>query len=91
MEAAPHLPRWMSGQCKVLRELLGGLGEEWVAEDMEGVEGGEGGWGVDSDIVLQMKRMGGQLGTSLRGGSRWAWFETNRSMAPNGFVLRRLA
>ena len=45
MEAAPHLPRWMSGQCKLLRDLLGGLGEEWVAEDMEGVEGGEGGGG----------------------------------------------
>ena len=24
MEAAPHLPRWMSAQCKLLRELLGG-------------------------------------------------------------------
>ena len=39
MEAAPHLPRWMSGQCKLLRELLGGLRKEWVAKDMEGVEG----------------------------------------------------
>ena len=58
MEAAPHLPRWMSGQCKLLRELLGGLGEEWVAEDMEGVEGGEGG-GVDSDIVLADPEDGG--------------------------------
>ena len=26
MKAAPHLPRWMSGQCKLLRELLGGWG-----------------------------------------------------------------
>ena len=42
MEGALHMPRWMSGQCKLLKELLGGLGKEWVAKDMEGVEGGEG-------------------------------------------------
>ena len=42
MEGAPHLPHWMSGQCKLLKELLGGLGEDWVAKDMEGVEGGGG-------------------------------------------------
>ena len=42
MENAPHLPRWMSGQCKLPKELLGGLEEDWVAENMEG-EGG--GWG----------------------------------------------
>ena len=50
MEGAQHLPRWMSGQCKLLKELLGGLGEESVAEDMEVVEGGDGGGAVDSDI-----------------------------------------
>ena len=59
MEGAPHLPRWMSGQCKLLKELLGGLGEEWVAEDMEGVQGGEGGGVVDSDIVLTDPEDGG--------------------------------
>ena len=30
---------------QALEGVAGGLGEEWVAEDMEGVEGGEGGWG----------------------------------------------
>ena len=38
MESAPHLPRWVLRQCKLIKELLRGLGEEWVAEDMEGVE-----------------------------------------------------
>ena len=52
MEGAPHPPRRMLGPCKLLKELLGVLGEEWVAEDMEGVERGEGGGAVDSDIVL---------------------------------------
>ena len=51
MESAPHLPRQMLGQCKLLKELLGGLGEEWVAEDMEGVEGGAGNDTLHSDIV----------------------------------------
>ena len=37
MESTPHLPWCMSVQCKLLGELLGGFGEEWVAEDMEGV------------------------------------------------------
>ena len=59
MEAAPHLPRWMSGQCKLLRELLGGLGEEWADEGMEGVEGGEGGAGGDADITLSDPEEGG--------------------------------
>ena len=61
MEAAPHLPRWMSGQCKLLRELLGGLGEEWADEGMEGVEGGEGGAGGDADITLSDPEDGGTL------------------------------
>ena len=59
MEAAPHLPRWMSGQCKPLRELLGRLGEEWADEGMEGVEGGEGGAGADADITLLDPEDGG--------------------------------
>ena len=59
MEAAPHLPRWMSGQCKLLRELLGGLGEEWADEGLEGVEGGEGGAGADADITLSDLEDGG--------------------------------
>ena len=71
MEAAPHLPRWMSGQCKLLRELLGGLGEEWVAEDMEGGRGR----GVGT-LFWRIRRIGGHLGTNLPGGSGWAWFET---------------
>ena len=37
----------------------GGLGEERVAEDMEGVEGGEGEWGVDSDMILTDSEDGG--------------------------------
>ena len=37
----------------------GGLGEDWVAEDMEGVEGGKGGEGVDSEIVLADPEDGG--------------------------------
>ena len=36
----------------------GGLGEEWVAEDIGGSEGGEG-VGVDSDIVLADLEDGG--------------------------------
>ena len=59
MESAPHLPRWMSGQCKLLKGLLGGLGEEWVAEDMEGVEGGAGTDALDFDIVLTDPEDGG--------------------------------
>ena len=59
MEGALHLPRWMSGQCKLLKEFLGGLREERVAEDVEGVEGGEGGGVVDSDIVLTDPEEGG--------------------------------
>ena len=31
MEGAPHLPRWMSGQCKLLKELLGAWGRNgWL-------------------------------------------------------------
>ena len=52
MEGAPHMPRWLWGQFKLLKELLGGVGEEWVAEDMEGVEAGDGGVALDSDVVL---------------------------------------
>ena len=59
MESAPHWPRWMLGQCKLLKELLGGLGEEWVAEDMEGVEGVAGTDTLDSDIVLLDPEDGG--------------------------------
>ena len=59
MEGAPHLPWSMSGQCKLLKELLGGLGEEWVAEDMEGVKGGDGGGAVDSNIVQTGPEDGG--------------------------------
>ena len=88
-EGAPHLPRWMSGQCKLLKELLGGLGEEWVAEDMEGIEGG--GWGRGGGIRHCPDRSG-------RRGSPWdkfAWgiwvgmVRTNGSMEPNGAVPRR--
>ena len=59
MEAAPHLPRWMSRQCKLLRELLGGLGEELADEGMERLEGGEGGAGVDAGITLSDPEDGG--------------------------------
>ena len=52
MEAAPRLPWWMSGQCKLLRELMGGLGEEWADEGMEGA-------GVDADITLSDPEDGG--------------------------------
>ena len=48
MEGAPHLPRWMLGQYKLLKELLRELGEDWVADDMEGVEGGVGNDALDS-------------------------------------------
>ena len=57
-ENAPHLPRWMSGQCKLLKELLGGLGE-WVVENMKGVEGGAGTNTLDSDTVLTDREDGG--------------------------------
>ena len=34
---SPHLPRWMAGQCKLLRELL-----ESLERDVEEEEGGMG-------------------------------------------------
>ena len=89
MEAAPHLSRWMSGQCKLLRELLGGLGEEWADEGMEGVEGGGGGRGGMLTLLCRTQRMGGRPGTSLPGASAWAWCATRGSMAPSGGDRRR--
>ena len=86
MEAAPHLPRWMSGQCKLLRELLGGLGEEWADEGMEGVEGGEG--GRMPTLRCRIQRMGGRPGISLPGAFGWAWCATSGSMAPSGGARR---
>ena len=86
MEAAPHLPRWMPGQCKLLRELLGGLEEEWADEGMEGVEGGEG--GRMPTLRCRIQRMGGRPGISLPGASGWAWCATSGSMAPSGGARR---
>ena len=68
MENAPHPPGWMSGQCKLLKELLRGLGEEWLAEDMEGVEGGAGTNILDSDIVLTDPEDGGTPWDKFAGG-----------------------
>ena len=52
MENAPHLPRWMARQCRLPKELLGVLGEDWLAEDMEGVEGGARTDALDCEIVI---------------------------------------
>ena len=60
-ESPPHLPWWMLGQCKVRKELLGGLGEGWVAQDMEGLEVGMGADTSDSDIVITYPQDGWSL------------------------------
>ena len=78
MENAPHLPRWMSGQCKLINDILGGLGEEWVAEDMEGVVGGAWTDNLDVDIDLTDPEDGGTQGISLRGGLHWDGSESTR-------------
>ena len=61
MEGAPHLPRWMSGQCKLLKELLGVWGRSGWLKTWRGWKGGrgEGGGAVDSDIVLTDPQDGG--------------------------------
>ena len=59
MQNAPHPPRWLSGQCKLLKELLGDLGQEWVVEDMEGLQWVAGNNTFDSDIVIMDPEDGG--------------------------------
>ena len=82
MDGAPHLPRWMFG---------GVLGEEWVAEDPEGVEGGDGGGVVDSAIVSTDPEDGGGggLGISSCQGSGLVLSTTNVSMELNRAVPSR--
>ena len=59
MESALHLPPWMLGQCKLLKELLARFGEELVAKDMEGVEACAGNDTPDFDIVITEPEDGG--------------------------------
>ena len=65
LEQSPHLPRWMAGQCKLLRELLESLERDVEEEErgMEGVE--EGGEGGDGGMVITDPE---------DGGTPWDWF-----------------
>ena len=59
LEQSPHLPRWMEGQCKLLRDLLESL-EQDGEEEEGGMEGGEeGGEGGDGEMVITDPEDGG--------------------------------
>ena len=84
MEAASHLPRGCRGNANSCGSCWGGWGRSGRTRAWRGWKGGREGRGWIPTLLCRIQRMGGHPGTSLPGGSWWAWCATRGSMAPSG-------